>query len=158
MDENFLALFDVNMMRVGAQAENADDAIRLLGEVMAEAGYVEETYWQDVLQRERNFPTGLPTQPVAVAIPHADPDHVIRSGIAVGVFSHPLTFCLMGSNQGETLQVSLLFMLALKDFKQQTQVIRDLLNLIQSGDLLVGISQAQTPCQIMDLIAQTGPQ
>ena len=152
MDPNFLNLFDEKMMQVGAKAANTAEAIQLLGAIMAREGFVEETYWKDVLKREQTFPTGLPTQPVAIAIPHADPDRVIKSGIAIAVFSQPVKFRIMGSNEADELDVPVVFMLALKDFKQQTAVIRDLLTLIQSKTIIADIYQAGSSGDIYEII------
>jgi len=155
MDENFLKLFDKDMIAVGAQAADAAQAIQFLGSMMAAQGYVEPLYWQDVLKREETFPTGLPTQPVAIAIPHADPDRVIKSGIAIAVFEQPVKFRIMGSNAPDTLDVPVVFMLALKDFKQQTAVIRDLMLLIQSGETIQAIHTAKNNKAIIQIITQT---
>ncbi|HUV16154.1 MAG TPA: PTS sugar transporter subunit IIA [Pelolinea sp.] len=152
MDENFIRLFNKEMIRVSAKAANTKEAIQLLGKTMAEQGYVEELYWQDVLKREETFPTGLPTEPVAIAIPHADPDRVIKSGIAIAVFKQPVKFRVMGSNDPDTLDVPVVFMLALKDFKQQTAVIRDLLMLIQSKGTIQAIYEANSVEEIYQII------
>jgi len=152
MDQNFINLFDERMMRVGAHAASTEEAIKLLGGIMAEAGFVEEVYWEDVYKREQTFPTGLPTLPVAIAIPHADPDRVIKSGIAVAVFDQPVKFRIMGSNDPDELEVPVIFMLALKDFKQQTAVIRDLLTLIQSKTIISDIHSAKTTKEIFNVI------
>lgn len=152
MDENFIKLFDRDMIRTGAQAADTEEAIRLLGGMMSSKGYVEEAYWEDVLKREETFPTGLPTQPVAIAIPHADPDRVIKSGIAIAVFEQPVKFRIMGSNDPDTLDAPVVFMLALKDFKQQTAVIRDLLTLIQSKGTIEGIYKGESADEIYELI------
>jgi galactitol PTS system EIIA component len=154
MDPNFLKLFDEKMMRVGAKAANTEEAIKLLGTLMAQADFVEEAYWEDVYKREQTYPTGLPTQPVAIAIPHADPDRVIKSGIAVAVFNESVKFRIMGSNDPDELDVPVVFMLALKDFKQQTAVIRDLLMLIQSKTIISDIYQAVSPKDIFHVIQQ----
>lgn len=154
MDQKFIELFDERMMRVGAQASNTEEAIKLLGAIMAEEGFVEETYWEDVYNREQTFPTGLPTQPVAIAIPHANPDRVIKSGIAIAVFSKPVKFRIMGSNDPDELDVPVVFMLALKDFKQQTAVLRDLLTLIQSNTIISDIFLAKTTKDILKVIQQ----
>lgn len=154
MDANFIKLFDEKMMQVGAQAANTEEAIKLLGGMMAQEGFVEDSYWEDVFKREQTFPTGLPTLPVAIAIPHADPDRVIKSGIAVAVFSQPIKFRIMGSNDQDELDVPLVFMLALKDFKQQTAVIRDLLMLIQSNTIISDIHKAASPAEIYQVITR----
>jgi PTS system galactitol-specific IIA component len=152
MDENFLKLFDPEMIAVGAQAADTQEAIQLLGGMMAKKGYVEELYWEDVLKREETFPTGLPTQPIAIAIPHADPDRVIKSGIAIAVFEEPVKFRIMGSNMPDTLDVPVVFMLALKDFKQQTAVVRDLMLLIQSGETIRAIYGADNSRDVFQII------
>jgi PTS system galactitol-specific IIA component len=152
MNEEFLKMFNVHMMRTGAIARNTEEAIKLLGGMMADEGFVEDLYWQDVYAREQKYPTGLPTQPFPIAIPHADPDRVIKGGIAVAVFNTPVKFRIMGSNEPDELNVSLVFMLALKDFKQQPAVIRDLLTLIQSKSRLTEIYQAKTPQEIFTAI------
>jgi galactitol PTS system EIIA component len=152
MDPNFLKLFDQKMMRVGAKAANTKEAIKLLGTLMAQADFVEKAYWEDVYKREQTYPTGLPTQPVAIAIPHADPDRVIKSGIAVAVFNEPVKFRIMGSNDPDELDVPVVFMLALKDFKQQTAVIRDLLMLIQSKTIISDIYHAGSSKDIYHVI------
>ena len=155
MDENFQKLFDPEMIAVGARAADTKEAIQLLGGMMAKKGFVEELYWEDVLKREETFPTGLPTQPVAIAIPHADPDRVIHSGIAIAVFEQPVKFRIMGSNDPDTLDVPVVFMLALKDFKQQTAVIRDLMLLIQSGDLIRAINEAKTTGEVFRIVSNS---
>ncbi len=152
MDPNFLKLFDEKMMRVSAKAANTEEAIKLLGTLMAQADFVGEAYWEDVYKREQTYPTGLPTQPVAIAIPHADPDLVIKSGIAVAVFNEPVKFRIMGSNDPDELDVPVVFMLALKDFKQQTAVIRDLLMLIQSKTIISDIYHAASSKDIYHVI------
>jgi PTS system galactitol-specific IIA component len=121
---------------------------------MAHAGFVEKTYWEDVYKREGAFPTGLPTQPVAIAIPHANPDRVIKNGIAIAVFDQPVKFRIMGSNEPDKLDVPVVFMLALKDFKQQTAVIRDLLTLIQSKTIIQDIYEAASSSEIYQVIHQ----
>jgi len=59
-------------------------------------GYVSEEFAEDVWEREKIFPTGLPTQPFGVAIPHADPDHVKQSAVCLGILNSPVFFNQMG--------------------------------------------------------------
>jgi galactitol PTS system EIIA component len=154
MDPNFIKLFDEKMIKIGAEAANTEEAIKLVGAMMAKEGFVEEAYAEDVFKREQSFPTGLPTEPVAIAIPHADPERVIKSGIGIAVFKQPVKFRIMGSNEADELDVPVVFMLALKDFKQQTAVIRDLMLLIQSETIVPDIYKAATPKEIITVIEQ----
>ena len=77
---------------VGVETVDAQDAIRKLTAILVETGHVMPEFAEDVWKREVSFPTGLPTQPLAVAIPHADPDHVKRSAVCVGILNSPIQF------------------------------------------------------------------
>ncbi|MBU5585366.1 PTS sugar transporter subunit IIA, partial [Enterococcus sp. S181_ASV_20] len=57
-----------------------------------DAEFVHPSYQQAVIERERIFPTGLPTKGINVAIPHTDSIHVKKEGFLVGVLEKPVTF------------------------------------------------------------------
>ena len=40
------------MIQIGAQSANIEEAIKLLGAIMAKEGFVEEAYWEDFFKRE----------------------------------------------------------------------------------------------------------
>ena len=66
-----------------------------MSKVLIDAGFVHESYKDAVIERERVFPTGLPTQGINVAIPHTDSIHVKKEGFLVGVLEQPVTFEMM---------------------------------------------------------------
>ncbi len=68
-----------DIILLGVDATDREDAIRQLGKVMFDKGYVKDTYVDAVITREKSFPTGLPTEEVKVAIPHTDTTHVNSS-------------------------------------------------------------------------------
>jgi len=77
--------------------ESAEAVLCELGEYAVAHGYAQEGYVQAVLEREAAFPTGLqlPGEGVGVAIPHADPDHVRRDGVVLGLPEEPVAFASM---------------------------------------------------------------
>ena len=97
--ETALALIDhidPQAILLGAEARTAEQAIRLLAAKLEELGYVKPSYADAVAKREAAMPTGLPLgQAVNVAIPHTDPEHVVRPGVALGVLSAPVDFANM---------------------------------------------------------------
>src|SRR5688572_13356611 len=78
-----------------------EEAILTLAALLRDGGYVKDSFGAAVLAREDVFPTGLPTQPVGVAIPHTDVEHVNNSALAVGILSQPVVFMEMGSFDGQ---------------------------------------------------------
>lgn len=49
---------------------------------LLELGYVKDTFRDAIKTREANYPTALPVEPYPVAIPHSDPENIIKPFIA----------------------------------------------------------------------------
>jgi len=140
---------------IRVEAVNAQDAIRKLSAALVDSGHVTPEFADDVWKRELTFPTGLPTQPLAVAIPHADPDHVSLSAVCIGVLMAPVGFAQMGTDGATVLDVRLIFLLAIKEREKQVELIQQLISLIQNGSLLEGLAEAKDPAEAMALIKRT---
>ena len=123
-----------------------------LTEAFLETGHVTPGFAEDVWNRELTFPTGLPTQPLAVAIPHADPDHVDRSAVCIGVLNSPVQFGQMGTDGSTVLDVRLIFLLAVKEREKQVELIGQLISLIQTASLLEGLAAARDSSQALALV------
>jgi PTS system galactitol-specific IIA component len=126
--------------------------IHSLTNVLVKTGHVTPEFAEDVWKREQTFPTGLPTQPLAVAIPHADPDHVSQSAVCVGVLSSPVRFGQMGTDGSTLLDVQLIFLLAIKEREKQVEMIGQLVTLIQTGSLLEGLAGIKDSAEALALI------
>jgi PTS system galactitol-specific IIA component len=107
----------------------SEEALTAITELLVKSGYVKPDYLKDVIEREAQFPTGLPTEPFPVAIAHADPKNVIKSGIAVGVLKKPIAFNEMGSPTN-ILAVPIVFVLAIHETKKQTKILQELMNIL----------------------------
>jgi PTS system galactitol-specific IIA component len=152
MQYTLIDLLKTEHILIGIEATGAQEAIRKLTAPLAKTGVVAPEFADDVWKREETFPTGLPTQPQAVAIPHADPDHVNRSGVCMGVLKSPVRFAQMGTDGSTVLEVSIIFLLAIKEKEKQVEMIQQLVTLIQSPSLLDGLSDAQNAEEALDLI------
>lgn len=129
--------------------------VEALTEAMETTGFVERMYAQDVLEREKVFPTGLPTEPIAVAIPHADPDHIHRSAVGIAMLAKPVAFGLMGTDGTEEVAAQVVFLLAIKEREKQVEMLQQLIQLIQSGEVLQEMMEAATPEAVLELIRAT---
>ena len=148
-------LFLDSLVILDLEAENADDAIRALGEKLVSSGCVNRAYIDDVIQREAAFPTGLPTY-IPVAIPHACADNCIKTALAVGVLKNSIPFHEMGT-PGNILNVDMVFLLALKDSAEQTTWLRNLMSLFKSNEVLTEIRQCGDASKIANLINTAFP-
>lgn len=142
MQINLQDLIDEKHILVEVQANDAREAIRKLTEVLADTDTVSMEFAEDVWDREENYPTGLPTEPIAVAIPHADPDHVIKSGICFGILEDPVQFAQMGTDGSTKVEAKIVILLAIKEKEKQAKMIQQLMGVVQNKNLLNSLMKA----------------
>lgn len=143
--------FDKKAMAVGLEARDREDVLKKMAQLLYNAGYVLDTYGEAIIQRERNFPTGLPTGENGVAIPHTDVCHVKAPMIAVGILKSPVEFNSMGGME-EVVSVKIIFMLAMNNGDNQVKLLSQLMQIIQDQDLLEQLSSAQSVSDICTLL------
>ena len=73
------------------------EAESFIADKLFEQGYVKQGYKDALLEREKQFPTGLPSSAPAIAIPHANADLVNKTTLAVVTLNKPVTFKNMGA-------------------------------------------------------------
>ncbi|MDO5146024.1 MAG: PTS sugar transporter subunit IIA [Eubacteriales bacterium] len=138
-------------LAVELSADTKFDVLRQMAASLYEEGYVKETYSEAIINREKKFPTGLPTGKINVAIPHTDPEYVNHAAICLGILDKPVTFEVMGM-EGEEVDVSVLFMLSIKHKEDQMDTLAELIGVCQNQDVLEKIASKNIEAisQIMD--------
>ncbi|MCT4593913.1 MAG: PTS sugar transporter subunit IIA [Anaeromicrobium sp.] len=142
---------DEKVMLINIKGNDCFHALDILGKKLYKEGYVKESYMEAIKKREEKFATGLPSEGVGVAIPHADIEHVNKPIIGVGILENPVKFRMMG-NHHETISVEIMFMLALNEHHTQIEMLQNLMGLIQDKDLLVQIKECKTIKELMNLL------
>ncbi|KNC92319.1 PTS sugar transporter subunit IIA [Trabulsiella odontotermitis] len=112
-----------------------NEIIRSLASPLINDGMVEPDFADHVIAREENFPTGLPVEPIGVAIPHTDHKHVRKNAICVGILAEPVSFEEMGG-EPEPVPVRVVFMLALGESNKQLNVLGWVMDVIQDGEFM----------------------
>lgn len=155
MQYTLIDLLSLEHILLGVNATDAEQVIRVLTDSLVQSGNAAPEFATDVWKREQVFPTGLPTQPFPIAIPHADPDHVLASAVCIGVLRSSVQFTQMGTDGSTVLDVRIVFLLAIKEREKQVDMIQQLMTLIQSPSLLSGLLEAPSPAEALDLIHRT---
>jgi len=141
---------DLILLDLDGDSQTAEDVIVSLCERMVQEGYVDSTYCQAVLDRERQFPTGLPMLPYPVAIPHAAADGVKKTGIAVAIMNHSVPFRSMGSPD-EYLDVRIVVLLAIADHSKQVSVLQWLCGGLQGQGVLKALLSASSSREVLSI-------
>jgi PTS system galactitol-specific IIA component len=125
-------------------ATTAEGAIRELSRRLHVRGLVRASFEGAAVLRERRSPTGLPFEGGAVALPHADPEHVVLPAIAALSAEEPIVFLQMGSPSVK-LQVKLVVMPAFANKEQAGGALSALVVALRDEATRRAIADAPTP-------------
>lgn len=137
---------------VGLEAQTAEDVIRCLARPLISSGRVDEGFIEAVLERESKMPTGLPLAgEVNVALPHADPVHVIHPGVVVATLSEAVPFHHM-IDPDEVVPVRLVFLLALNDPNDQVEALGQIAAVLESIPHVEELMAADRTDQLLEAL------
>jgi len=126
---------DEDLIEINLEAKNHKEVIEKLSKNLLEKELVKDSYKDEVLKREDSFPTGLNSGYIRFAIPHTEAKHVNKTAMAIGVLKDEVPFKKM-ENSSESLEVKLVFLLAVNDPDKQVKVLRKLMNGMQNKELV----------------------
>jgi len=135
-------LLDPDLMKANLEVSTKEEVLKTLANILFLNKYVKESYYDAVLEREKLFPTGLPTENIGVAIPHASENHAIKPGIAIAVLKKPVKFNVMGDLNTE-IDIKVVFMIAITNPDDQIKLLQDLIGLVQNEEFLLNISNCK---------------
>ncbi|NMB87888.1 MAG: PTS sugar transporter subunit IIA [Chloroflexi bacterium] len=149
MDQNHVKIFVANQL----EAINSEDALIKLAALLEEGGCTKKSFLPALLEREKAFPTGLELEgKYNVALAHADSEHVISTGFAIGVLKNPATFRNMG-DPDQDLEVKIVFMMAAENSKVVISSIQKLTeDMFQKPDVIEKIAQMSTDMDLKTYI------
>lgn len=136
-------LLDRRCVAVRSDAATDEQAIRQAADLLTAVGATTAEYAEAAVERERTYPTGLPTAPVGVALPHADRG-ACRPALALLTFRTPVSFGEMGAD-GTRVPVQILVLLAVPAGDTHVQALGALAQLLQQPAFLEGLLRAPTP-------------
>lgn len=143
---------DQDLILMDLQAENKETVIRAVVDQMVEKGYVEPSYYDEVIKREKDYPTGLPSEGVMTAVPHAFCSTVKKTGIGVAVLRTPVLF-QNASDYSEELPVSLVFVMAnAQGEEEHLSGLQDLMGVFCKKQMLLDLYASKTPEQFIEIM------
>ena len=145
-----LSEIDQRLLFPGLKAGNWEEALDLIAEKMIAYGYVHPSFREAVKQREREYPTGLTVWGgLGAAIPHADPEHVVRPVTAVASLTEPVLFRDMEGHQSD---VSLIFLQAIRDPSEHIDAMAEIIMLLRDVDTVDALMHASDSVQMLKIL------
>ena len=115
--------------------KNNEEVLRTLSDELIRQGIAKPSFKEAVINREKEYPTGLKFENYSIAIPHTDSEHVNKSQIAIMTLEDPVKFVEMASSDNE-IDVKIIFMLALKDSEQHIKILQKVMELLQDKEAM----------------------
>lgn len=119
---------------VEGRAGSGEEAIKLCGRALWRAGLVEEAFYQECIDREREYPTGLCTD-IPVAIPHCRSEAIKVSGVCYLRLKEPVVFRRMDDDE-EVVTTRSIFNLAIKGAEDHLEFLRKMMGIVTDKDLM----------------------
>ncbi|UQS82275.1 PTS sugar transporter subunit IIA [Bombilactobacillus folatiphilus] len=127
--------FDESFIQYFLEPTDFAAVIESLSKNLLAKKLVTSGYANAVQAREKKFSTGLPTEPIGVAIPHTDPEYVNENAISVAILKQPILMRVMASGD-QFVDVSVIFLLALGESNKQLNVLQKLMGIVQDQQVL----------------------
>lgn len=129
------------------------EVFEIIGMKLINLGIVDTQFIEAIMERESKYPTGLETQPFAIAIPHTEVDCVNESCLIFVKSKTPIKFFEMVNND-KVLEVNYMFFIIIKDREKQVSVIQDILEIATDEAKMVAISEAKDVDKIYEIISE----
>lgn len=113
-----------------------EDVLEELSNAAIAKGYAKPDYHKAIVEREVKYPTGLHIPEIEVAIPHADAEWANESSLTIGLLENPVTFESMDGMGGD-VNVEIVFMLTIRDPKEQINFLRAFSTVLGTPDVLL---------------------
>ena len=138
------------ILRLNKEKTNIE-VLSALADRLCEQGLVKDTFKKAILGREAEYPTGLFTENVNIAIPHTDIKHVNQASICVGIMHNPVNFHKMDEPTIE-IGVRLVIMLALTESHGHINMLQKVVALIQNQKLVEKIIESDNLKTVYEIV------
>ena len=146
-------LIDKDLIVLHSGAKNYSDIFKDLGQTMIDKGYANENYIAGLMERESEFPTGIQTETIGVALPHTDASFVKVSKIGLLVLENSVKFGAMGGAD-ERVDVKIVFLLGCSEGNEHLQALQNVVELIQDTEFVNTLLSLSTKDEAYELLTR----
>lgn len=119
---------------IHGEAKDAEEAIRLCGNALKQKGIVGDSFIDGCVNREKEYPTGLPTQ-IPTAIPHCKDDSVQRDAICLLKLKNPVLFRRMDDDT-KSVNTQMVFNLAIRNPNKHIEVLMRMMDFLNDKEVI----------------------
>lgn len=147
-------IFKEELVFTQLKAKSTEEVLSFVGRSLAELGYVKESFIPGILERERNYPTGLALNGFNVGIPHTDTVHVNCPFIAVVKNETKVPVIHMGTDD-EEIWVDCFFVLGIKEPESQVELLQVLMEKFNDQTFVTELKSIHDKQQMISFLKHT---
>lgn len=147
--------FDERIALFNVEASSSEEVIKIAADELYKRGIVKENFYEHVMLREKEFPTGLATDKYGVAIPHTDSKYVNRSQIEFISLKSPVKFKNM-ENVSEDVEVTHVFMIAMSKPHEQSEILVKLMEMFADEELMQKMHECSSDSEYESILKEKG--
>ncbi len=149
------SLFRPELVFFDFEATDEWDFFKKMSDTLKEKGYVRDSWHDAICAREKSFPTGLQFEKIGVAIPHVDPENIVKPYIAIIKPKAPIDFAPMADMVDHPVHTELIINLGLlAHAEDQVAVLQAMMGIFMDEEATAEIMAQDTPEGIIDAIAK----
>ena len=144
-----LNLFPEDIL-LNIDAESCQEALHLVSTHLFGEGKVKQSYEEHLIDREREYPTGLALGDINVAIPHTDYQYANTTQLLVATLKKPVEWHNM-EDSDESIPVSVVVLSVFDKPEHQLEALQKIMGVLQNQELVAQIADADSAQQVIEL-------
>ncbi len=133
--------------------ENPSSYYKRICEHLFNEQKIDSEYLESVEKREKQFPTGLKTGRICVAIPHTDYQYSKTTQLVITTLKDPVYFRRMDDPSKECA-VNIIIQILFDNPKKQLLLLQELMKIIQNQNFLRKVIKAKDKDEIVNLFKE----
>ena len=131
------------------QANSCEEVLRLVSSHLLEEGKVKQSYEEHLVDREREYPTGLALGRFNVAIPHTDYQYANTTQLRVAILEKPVEWHNM-EDSDETIPVRAVILSVFDKPEHQIEALQQIMSVLQNQELVARIIASDSAQQVIE--------
>ncbi len=144
--------YDPRLIEINVKAARQEDVLKILADDLKALDYVHDDFYEHVIQREKDFPTGLPTS-IPMALCHTEAQYVKQAAVCLATLEKPVDFHEMGT-PGNIIKAEMVFLIAMKNPKDQVPWLRKMMDFVKNKQALEFIRSARDKTELADFLRE----
>ena len=147
--QNLFDYFKKDLIFLDFESDNQINFFGKIYKILEERGDVKFSFLTSIIEREKEFPTGLDLGKYKIAIPHTNPEHINKEAVIFVRNKNKVIFRDMGMDLND-LETDFIFVLLVKKNGEQIEVLENLMNLLSEEVLLDKLKDVKTEEEVYE--------